>query len=323
MGRDRWAVGRLVAGDLPAACVLDVAELIEADRRYAVDRDEAGLAGGRDDTREDRRILRGIALRRLIRKHPDEIHAELLDDRRVRLGGAAHLEIGRNRKGPVTGLGAGLLGECLEGLLVHGRAGRAAADALAVGERLQRRVERGGGQRFPAGRLASGKAAERRRQIVDGGLLLVELVAVRAFQEEALGDDELCERGAVLAGRDVAQLLAEGLEARIVHRARQRDGERLVRFDWRGCGRLRLSGRRAALRGGLRALRRGWRGGVGPGGGRRRRARARRLRRRGRRHEGRQRRRKDEQRPQGIKSAHGTVSRYEALKKGLAPHCVG
>src|SRR3977135_300163 len=189
MGRDRWSVGRLVAGDLPAACVLDVAELVEADRRYAVDRDEAGLAGGGDAPREDRRILRGIALRRLIRKHPDEIHAELLDDRRVRLGGAAHLEIGRNRKGPVTGLGAGLLGERLEGLLVHGRAGRAAADALAVGERLQRRVEGGGGGAGgnppPPGRVAPGKPAERRREVIDGGLLLIELVAVRAFQEEA------------------------------------------------------------------------------------------------------------------------------------------
>src|ERR1700716_4055264 len=215
MGRDRWSVGRLVARDLPAACVLDVAELVEADRRYAVDRDEAGLAGRRDDTREGRRLLR-IALRRRIRKHPDEIHAELLDDRRARLGGAAHLEIGCNRKGPVTGLGAALLGERFEGLLVHGRAGRAAADALAVGERLERR---GGGRRgepLPAGRVPSGKAAERRRQIVDGGLLLVELVAVRAFHEEALVDDELGERGAVLAGRNVAQLLAEGLEARIV-----------------------------------------------------------------------------------------------------------
>src|SRR5258705_9826441 len=266
MGRDRWSVGRLVAGDLPAARVLDVAKLVEADRRYAVDRDEAGLAGRRDDTREGRRLL-GIALRRRIRQHPDEIHAELLDDRRGRLAGAAPLEIGRNRKGPVTGLCAGLLGERLEGLLVHGRAGRAAADALAVGERLERRVGRGGGQRFPAGRVASGKAAERRREIVDGGLLLVELVAVRAFQEEALGDHELCERGAVLAGRNVAQLLAEGLEARIVHRARQRDGERLVRVDWRGCGGLRLSRRRAPLGGGLRGLRAGGPRGARRGGG--------------------------------------------------------
>jgi len=98
------------------------------------------------------------------------------------------LEIGCNRKGPVTGLGAGLLGgrsKCL--LVMVGPAGpqltplRSGSRGSMVGSRAGR------GQRFPADAFAYGKAASAAGEIVDGGLLLVELVAVSGLPEKPLG----------------------------------------------------------------------------------------------------------------------------------------
>ena len=93
-----------------------------------------------------------------------------------------------------------------------------------------------GGERVPA------DCVRRRRgpapwQVVDGGLVLVGDVGVFGDPEE-IRRHQPGERGAVLLLGDFAELLAEGVEARIVQRRRQRDGDRLVgpgRRRRRGC----------------------------------------------------------------------------------------
>src|SRR5262249_55221579 len=83
---ERKACGLLFAadeaGDLPVAAFLAVADHVIAERAERVGRHIADLAGGRDDL--DHRI---VALRfRAVVHDADEVHAELLDHRRIGLG---------------------------------------------------------------------------------------------------------------------------------------------------------------------------------------------------------------------------------------------
>src|SRR4029078_1129228 len=107
-----------------------------------------------------------------------------------------------------------------------------------------RRVFRVAGQHVPAGAVLAVEA-ERDRQVVDSCFLLVGTVAVLALPEEALGGDELRERGAIFLFCGLAKLAAERRERRVGDRDRQDERDRLVGF-WGGPGPRRGRGARSA-----------------------------------------------------------------------------
>ena len=82
-------------------------------------------------------------------------------------------------------------------------------------------------QLVPAGAVLVVEA-EGGREIVDAGFLLVGAVALLTQPEEALADDQLGERCAILALGRFAHLFAEGLEAGIGDRLRRRHRHRFV-----------------------------------------------------------------------------------------------
>ncbi len=225
-----WIVVALLVGlaaeearDLPAAGVLEVAELLAADGQQRLDRHVADLAGWGDHLERGREHRVG---RRIVGQHAHEMEAELVDHRRVLLGGCVHLDALAQREGPVGGIGLGRIGEVIRGLLVEGRFGGSTehSGALRVGHR--RRLLRVSGERVPARRLLAVEA-EGLRHVVDGGLALVGEVGVLRDPEEA-ASDEPGQRGAIFLLCDLGQLLAEGVEARIVERRGQGDGDGLV-----------------------------------------------------------------------------------------------
>ena len=78
------------------------------------------------------------------------------------------------------------------------------------------------------------------------GLCCVRQILV-LHPKEALGHDQLAQRGAVLVLDDVGELLAEGDEARLVVAARRRHRDRLVGLHWRHRRRLEAAGRQRHL----------------------------------------------------------------------------
>src|SRR5580693_6229786 len=79
-----------IAGNLPAARVLAEAHFVAAKPGDRIRRDETGFAGRRGDVQKCGLV--GVVARRAVRQHANQIAAELIDDRRVRLRGAAYLD---------------------------------------------------------------------------------------------------------------------------------------------------------------------------------------------------------------------------------------
>src|SRR5262249_31089228 len=88
------------------------------------------------------------------------------------------------------------------------------------------RLRRISGERLPAETIRPVEA-QRLAEIVDRGLLFVGDILVFRHPEE-IRRDQPRKRGAVLVLGDLGELLAEGLEARIVDARRQRDRYGLV-----------------------------------------------------------------------------------------------
>src|SRR5260370_1177819 len=85
----------------------------------------------------------------------------------------------------------------------------------------------------------------RRKGCSCSGALLAGFAALFAHPEE-VADDEPCERSAVFTARDVAELLAERRETRVVGRLRQGHRDQLI-----GLGRSRRPGLRLRALAGL------------------------------------------------------------------------
>src|SRR5262249_60959769 len=108
----------------------------------------------------------------------------------------------------------------------RGGVGGGAEGAVALRVGGGGRLRRVGDQRLPAGRLLAVEA-ERFGHVVDGRLALVGEIGVLRDPEE-IRRDQARERGTILLSGDLAELLAESVEGRIVQRRRQRDRNRLV-----------------------------------------------------------------------------------------------
>src|SRR5262249_10856636 len=227
--------GADVADDLPAAAVLLITELVGAERRERTGGREPDLAGRRHD-------FEPVAARiGLLRQNAHHHHPELFDDGGAGFGLGTDLEAVRGRIGPVGRIGARALRDLLHLGLIEARRRRAADHALHLRHRGRARLGRVVLHRLPA-RAVRRVEAERRGQIVDAGFLRVGVVAVLALPEEAFRDDLAPERRAVLLLGDVAELLAERIEARVVLARRQRHLDGLV-----GSGRGRLHRQRNLL----------------------------------------------------------------------------
>src|SRR5262249_45017985 len=93
------------AGNLPGTAVLGVAKLVGAEARHGFERDVAGFAGWRRNVQE--RLLVRVFRRRVVGQDPDKRDAEFVDDRRVRLAGAAHFDAVLDWVAPFRRLGIG------------------------------------------------------------------------------------------------------------------------------------------------------------------------------------------------------------------------
>src|SRR5579872_3169625 len=87
-----------IAGNLPAAGLLEVAHLVAAEPGECLAGDKADLAARRGYVKKH--LLIGIGRRSGLRDDAHEGHAELLADRRIGLGGVAHFEAVLERIAP-------------------------------------------------------------------------------------------------------------------------------------------------------------------------------------------------------------------------------
>src|SRR5450755_4645051 len=210
-----------IAADFPGAAIFEVADLVAADRRDGIDRDEAGFAARRGDAQVRRRV------RCQVRHDAHEMQAELFDRRRGGLRQAMHLDAGRYRVAPIRHVGIRRLEELVELLAVVGGFGRRTDRAVVLGRGRHGRILGIAGEDFPAGAFLVVEA-ERRRQIVDAGFAPVGGVAVLALPEKPLRDHQARHGGAILALGGFAELLAHGVEAFVGHLLGRRDRHRLV-----------------------------------------------------------------------------------------------
>src|SRR5262245_10105294 len=98
-----WVTRRLlrvaptdIAADFPAARILDIADLVVADRRDGVDRNVTHLAGRRDDAHERRKI------RRVLRHDAHEPDGKLVDNSSAGLGCGENIKVRGNRAGSIV-----------------------------------------------------------------------------------------------------------------------------------------------------------------------------------------------------------------------------
>src|SRR6185437_2648336 len=106
-----------VPGDLPAPAFFGIAHLVAAEAADRLDRSVAGFTRRQRKVQESR--LTWILRRRAVRQYAHHGHAELFDDRRVRLRRTANFDAVAQGISPIQRLGSGRLHEGLEGLLIE------------------------------------------------------------------------------------------------------------------------------------------------------------------------------------------------------------
>src|SRR5688500_1694846 len=180
-------------GDLPAACLLEVAQLLATERQDGIDRHVTLLPGRRHhlDRSGHDRIGWGV-----IGENTYQVHAELVDDGGILLRRSPYLDAITYRKGPIGCVGMGRICELVGGFIVERRLSWRTEYALALRVRHDGGFGGVGDDRLPA-RCIGSIQAQCLREIVDAGLALVGYIRVFRNPEEARSN-QTSERGTIL-----------------------------------------------------------------------------------------------------------------------------